>query len=128
MQRINETFYKYLKDAIPTEVDVYPVVADESAQYPFCTFRMEAFEKRELKGILDSYLFTYTASVWGSSFNQVDRIVTKLMAAVQGQFELRFDVPIGHMKIMLTRGESDIDEQGFVQHLTFEIRYRGDAV
>lgn len=128
MQRINEAFYRYLTDRMPEGVEVFPQVADESAQYPFGVIRMDAFEVSKAKACAaKSYLFTYTVSLWGNTFNQVDRIATHLMARVGISDEIRFDGPAGRLRVALSRGESDVGEEGFAQHLTFELKYDGDV-
>lgn len=127
MQRINEAFYSYLTKQIPAEVEVFPAVADESAQYPFCVFRMERFEAMQTKPYCSSWRFIYTVSLWGSSFNQVDRLATQLMAAADRRDDVRFDKPAGRMRIALAGGECEMDGEGFAQHLTYDIKYDGDV-
>jgi hypothetical protein len=127
MQRVNETFYSLLKEWMPEGVAVYPSIAEESARYPYCVFSMASFTTKRVKEGIVGYNFVYEVNVWGCTFNQVDRIATKVMSEAEAFEEVRFDDPPGRMTVMITDGVSDYTQGGFVQALKFSVKYDGGA-
>lgn len=127
MQRINEAFYSILRQWIPEGTEIYPTIAAENAKYPYCVTNMNGFTVRSTKMGVVGYVFSYEINIWGCAFNQVDRIATKVMSEAEAFEEVRFDDPPGRMTVMITDGESDYTQGGFVQALKFSVKYDGGA-
>lgn len=127
MQRISESFYSLLRKWIPQGTEIYPTVAAENAKFPYCVINMNGFTVRSTKNGVIGYVFSYEINIWGNTFNQVDRIATKVMSEVESFKDVRFVNPTGRMTVMITDGVSDYTQGGFVQALKFSVKYDGGA-
>lgn len=125
MQRVNKALYDLLREWLPEEASIYPGIASEDAAYPYCVYNPDSFETRRTKEGVYGYDFRYGVDVWGCTFNQVDRYATLLMEQAG---DVRFNTPAGRLRMWLVEGVADYVDGAFVQKLTFNLRYDGEAV
>lgn len=128
MQRVNKALYAFLAKWTPEGTSVYPVVADEDAVYPYCVFSCDSLLTKRTKDGIYSYVYQYSVDIWGCTFNQSDRVATSVMAASEEDGEVRFDNPTGKLTATLTGAETAYSDGGFVQRLTYEVKYEGEVV
>ena len=49
MQRVNKAMYSLLKTWVTAETNVYPAVATEDANYPYCVFSFDEMTTKRTK-------------------------------------------------------------------------------
>lgn len=128
MQRVNKAMYSLLKTWVTAETNVYPAVATEDANYPYCVFSFDEMTTKRTKDGVYAYIFRYSVDIWGCTFNQSDQVATAVMAASAKENPLLFDNPPGKIRPMLIGGQTDYSDGGYVQRLIYEIEYQGEVV
>ena len=128
MQRVNKAMYELLREWLPEEVSIYPGIASEDAQYPYCVFNPDSFQTKRTKDGVYAYVFQYSVDVWGCAFNQADRYATMIASKCEASDGKRYEEPDGRIRLVLTEGANDYTDGGFVQRMVFEVKYEGPAV
>ena len=114
MQRVNQAIYQKLRQILPEQVKIYPVIADEDAKLPLCVYNGVSFNTDTSKDGIEEYQFSYTVQLWTVTFDECDElatIVTEKMNGIIGE----------KIEAILSSGSSGYDNGAFFQELSFNV-------
>lgn len=113
MQRVNQAVYKRLRELLPEQVAIYPGIADEETQFPYCVYNSDSFSTDMSKDGIEGYQFSYTIQLWATTFDECDNLATIVGEGMNGRIGAEIDA-------VLSGGSSGY-EGAFLQVLNFNI-------
>lgn len=100
--------------------NVYPLVADQGASYPFIVYRRSSLSHANTKDRFNyQELATVEVIVAGSTYQQTLQIAKQVMNRMEHTRGLYDNISISEIKLI--NAEEDYIEDAFIQKLTFNI-------